>query len=378
MKKFNKITALVLGSLTAVSAFSFVGCKKGDSDTEIEIAYWNSGLGDKYISKVVDAFKAEYPEYDVVLDSRGVGTVIATTLNKGADYNTYDLYITNEPDAIDRPYMEPLNDILTQSAKGESVTIAQKYNPTVLENLKANDDNYYNLSYYGGIIGITYDATIIDGVKYQLPRTTNELVRLAAALYADTQTPVPFIHFKGEKGGYWGNIYETWRAQYDGVENFYKFFEADYLADCTTDEAKISAFTTNMSKKDSRYKVMELLNRLLNYNYCYNGSNSLEFDEAQTLYLSGQACMMVNGAWMEKEMQKTDGKVGAYKTMKTPVFSAITETFEGADKDMDDSTLCEIIDLVDAGTAYSATAYPCTEATYNRVKEARNLIPSNA
>ena len=376
MKKSNKVLALILGGVSALSMYACGG--GGNSETEIEIAYWDSGLGTGYIEKVVDAFKKDYPQYSVILDPRGVGTVIATTLNKGAKFNTYDLYITNEPDAVDRPYMETLNDILTATAPGDSMTIGEKYNPTILDSLKANDGNYYNLSYYGGIIGITYDSSIIDGVKYKEPRTTDELFILASQLYADSEAPAPFIHFKGETGGYWAYIYETWRAQYEGVDNFYKFFDAEYLKDCTTDADKISAFQTNLSQKDGRYKVLKYLEKLLNFNYCYNGSNSLDFDEAQTLYLSGNACMMVNGAWMEKEIQKVNGQVGSYKTMKTPVFSQITEKFVGDDKDMDDKTLCEIIDLVDAGTAYSDTVYPCTEATYERVKEARNLTPSNA
>lgn len=63
-----KTIALALSVLTLGSAF--VGCSTGGGNgggnnvandvNDLEIAYWNSGLGDAYIKKIVDEFKKEY------------------------------------------------------------------------------------------------------------------------------------------------------------------------------------------------------------------------------------------------------------------------------------------------------------------------------
>lgn len=385
-KKTMKTIALALSVLTLGSAF--VGCSTGGGNgggnnvandvNDLEIAYWNSGLGDAYIKKIVDEFKKEYPQYNVSLDTGATTSLIEDTLDKGANYNSIDLYVTVKPRAVDHQYIEPLGDLLNVTIEGESKTIGQKFNQDILGDLKDKDGTYYHLSYYAGVQGITYNASIIDGVTYQVPKTTDELRVLVAELQTNNLTP--FIHYKGEDGGYWSQVYEAWRAQYVGLDEFYAFFDAKELDECTTVEEAKSKFVELMSDEtDGRYAVLELLNELVNYNNCVNGSNSLEFFAAQSRYLTGEACMMVNGAWMEKEMEKLgNGTLGNFKLMKTPVFSKIVEKFEGADKNMADSKLSAIIDLIDAGTPYATETYGCLESTYNRVYEARNLMAANS
>ena len=350
-KKAFKMMALALSAVSLGA--SFAGCKTennaANGETDLEIAYWSSGLGEVYIKKIVDKFKEEYPQYNVTLDTGATTALIEDTLDKGANYNSIDLYVTAKPRAVDHEYIEPLDDILDATIEGESKTIREKYNPAILDDVKDKTGKYYHLIYYAGATGITYNSSIIDGVKYEVPKTTDELRVLVAELQADKDAPVPFIHYKGEEGGYWNQVYEAWRAQYVGLDNFYGFFDAKELDACTTvDEAKEKFVEIMSNENDGRLYVMELLNELVNYNNCYNGSNSLEFFAAQSRYLSREACMMVNGAWLEKEMEKLgQGEVGTFKMMRTPVFSKIVERFEGADKDMSDSKLSAIIGLID-------------------------------
>ena len=382
-KRSFKLVALLLSVITLL--VSFVGCSttgggsgSGNGATDLEIAYWNSGLGEEYMKKIVEKFKEKHPEYNVDLDTGATTALIEDTLDKGANYNTIDLYVTVIPRATDHQYIEPLGDLLDVKIEGESKTIGEKFNQDVLSDMKDKDGTYYHLGYYAGVTGITYNASIIDGVKYQVPKTTDELRVLVAEMQADTTAPVPFIHYKGEEGGYWSEVYEAWRAQYVGIDEFYNFFNAKELDECkTVDEAKAKFVEIMSNEQDGRLYVLELLNELVNYNNCYDGSNNLEFFAAQSRYLTGGACMMVNGAWMEKEMQKIGETVGNFKLMKTPVFSKIVEKFEGADYKMSDTKLSAIIDLIDAGTPYANATYGCLESTYNRVKEARNLMGSN-
>ena len=381
MKKIFNFIALVV--CFSILLTSFVGCSgNGGGDekvsNELEIVYWNSGLGDTFIKNIVDEFKKDYPDYNVKFNPNATTSTIEDTLDKGAKYNTIDLYITVKPRAVDHKYIEPLNTVLNSTAPGDVKTIKEKYNKDILNDIKDKDGNYYQLTYYAGVQGLVYNAEIIDGVKYKVPKTTDELLDLVSALKADDACPVPFIHYKGEEGGNWAQVYEAWRAQYVGLDSFYDFFDAKELDQCTSEaQAKNKLIEIMSNEEDGRLYVLNLLNELVNFETCYNGSNSLESFAAQSRFLDGEACMNVNGAWLEKEMKKENKTVGNFKLMKTPVFSKVVEKFEGADKEMSDEKLSEIIDLIDAETPYSEGVYGCMNSTYEKVKEARCLMAGN-
>ena len=77
MRKLKKTTACIL--VFALAVLCLGGCggagndsedgkksnKGGNSATDIEISYWNSGLGTEWLDAVIEAFNKEYPEYNV-------------------------------------------------------------------------------------------------------------------------------------------------------------------------------------------------------------------------------------------------------------------------------------------------------------------------
>ena len=64
MKKMKKLMAFVLIGIMCASAVA--GCGKGEkkasnSTTDVQIAYWNSGLGTDWLDAAIEGFKKVHP-----------------------------------------------------------------------------------------------------------------------------------------------------------------------------------------------------------------------------------------------------------------------------------------------------------------------------
>ena len=70
MKTIKRIAALTLALILCAGCFAACGNGNkpqgsGDAKKDIEIAYWNAGLGDQWLKDVIAAFNAKHPEYYV-------------------------------------------------------------------------------------------------------------------------------------------------------------------------------------------------------------------------------------------------------------------------------------------------------------------------
>ena len=73
-KLFKKLGVLTMALLLVfTSAFAVTGCgKKGgstNSNTEIEILYWESGMGIEFLKKMKEQFEAKNPEYTIYINA---------------------------------------------------------------------------------------------------------------------------------------------------------------------------------------------------------------------------------------------------------------------------------------------------------------------
>ena len=361
MKK--KLTKLLAVSMAVLSLGTFVGCGKKpatpNTETDIEIYLWKSGIGDEFMKDIVAGFEAKYPQYDVHLDAKSDGSYVDTTLKLGADLNSVDLYFVSKGHDYEQ-YCEPLNDVLEYTNEGESKTIAEKIGDSRLRYFKSKDNNYYSLSYYGGWGSLVYNADVIDGTKYKVPKTTDELYYLAMDLASEKKTP--FIHFTD--GGYWYYLYDVWTAQYAGLDKYLDTFENPTLEKVCDDSLGVK-------------QMLEVMEQLIGAtDQCYNGSNSYDFTSAQTLFLENKAVMMANGSWMEYEMRENyEEGTKNYSMMRVPVISSIIDNCPSIE---DDAELSALVDAIDAGnTALEGTNYAVSQADYDRVKEARSLMTNN-
>lgn len=365
MKKIRSVLAVLL-ALASFSAVFFSGCtRKHDSVSDIEIVYWKSGLGKEWIEDMVEAFNKSQSTYVAHLTVSSDGERFPNEITRGAKYNSVDLYMTGCSNFYDYiEYVEPLNDFLNTKAEGESIPIGEKIDYTFMEDY---DGKYYSISYGGGWEGIVCNAAFVP--QDTVINTTDELEQVVIEL--DAENIVPFIHYENNFGGYWNRVYSVWQAQYDG----YDYYTNNFLT--LTDEQGNSPSKEVLMREDGRKAVLDVLATLVPYNYVFSGSNSLTFSSAQTNFINGKAAMMVNGSWMQNEMKTTDSSYKDFYTIRTPIISSIVDTFEGADKGMKDSVLSKIITKIDNGVPYSQGEYGCSEATYLRLKEARNLTGAN-
>lgn len=348
--------------------------KIANSTSDIEIRYWNSGLGTAWLDAVIEGFEKKYPEYNVeYVPSSDSGAVISPFGLE--DVDTADLYLNLRNDRIEQ--MVSLNDILDSTPEGDNCTIREKFNEGYLGLEQYEDGNVYSLTWGGGLIGFVYNKKLFEeaGIK-QLPRTTDELAVVCDTLYK--KDIVPLCHFKD--GGYYNFLSEAFFAQYNGVDYYYNNFYK--CSDGKKDLLSLDLFTT----KDGRYETLKAYEKFITPNYVLTGSNSNTHTYMQTQFVSEQCAMMVSGSWLSNEMASV-GSTENFSMMRLPVISSITDNLSTIKKE---SELRKIIDAIDSvtdgvktieeykkGDNYVVEGLKISSADWERVSEARNLMAAN-
>lgn len=362
MKK-SKILSVALGAVLALSMVGAAGCSKNDpnnTETNVQIYYWNSGLGKEWIEEIVEKYNNSQSNYTATLDYDENANTIINTLSLG-DSNNYDLYFCMLNNMQYKDDFIKLDSVLDSNAFGESVTVRDKYYPYLLNGVTEADNTTTFLTYGNSWCGIVYNTDVIDGVNYKVPRTTYELEVLTTRLKNNGKTPWIFFNSQGGANGYMNYITTGWAAQYDGLDYYNDTF---MQLDCETDAQKKQM----LLDKDGRYQALKVCESILTPNTVHAEHTNTNFTKCQTLFLQGAAVMMPNGGWLLNENSGTAN----VSMMKLPVISSITDKLE--DSEMDDETLALIVDEVDAGKTSSEL---CSQNDFDRIKKARNLLCNN-
>lgn len=372
MKKGKRILAGALALLMTAGCMAGCGSKEeekkgGTSTTDIEISVWNSGLGVEWLDKMIEGFKEVHPEYNVYYNATADLTA-ATTAYGMSDVDTIDLYLSTK--IYDTTYMEPLDDLLQETADGDSMPLIDKFDESYLALEKTSDGKIYSVTYGGGVVGIVYNKELFEkaGIT-QLPRTTNEFATVCNTLY--TQNITPLCHFM--EGGYWTFLQECWYGQYEGSDYYLNTFYGNPTKD-------------TLLAKDGRYEMLKAMEKFITPDYVLSGSNSSDHTTIQTKFLLGEAAMMASGSWLANEM-KASGEVDNFVTMKLPVISTITNKLTTVKKE---SELRKVIDAIDAvtdgkaelsayqnGSDYQVEGITVSAADWDYLYAARNTVADN-
>ena len=378
MKKRSRLLTLVMTVVLVIGCLVGCGGKTGGDKTgkdkdvvanpdaqEIQISYWNSGLGTDWLDAVVKAFNEKHPEYYVRYDATSAYSAAAAAFGL-EDVDTVDLYMAVKE--YDTKYLEPLNDVLDTVVEGESKSIKDKFKTYYLEQEELNG-KYYNLTYGGGVIGFVYNTKLFKeaGIE-QAPRTTDELSLVCSMLTDSNITPL--CHFKPT--GYYNWMAEVWFSQYEGLNAYYNFYK--------------NPSKELMLKRDGRYKTLQAMEKIVTPEYVLTGSNSDTHTSVQTKFLAGKAAIMLNGSWLCNEMGNTEA-INDFVTMKTPVISSITDKLTSVKTDKD---LREVISAIDAvtdstkkedeykdGSNYKIGSLTVSAEDWDYVRTARNTTPQN-
>lgn len=366
-KNLAKIISVFLSLITVFSVG--LGCGSDpvpDTATDIQISYWESGFGKTYISQIIKRFGEIHPEYNVILESSSA--VNADTLYLDPTSNSIDLYITafGSKNAY-ADLIEPLDDLLNEKPDGENgLTIGEKFGDIVAKN-RADDGKVYGLpAITGSLTGMIYNLNMFkdkDGNYYDVPNTTDEFVKLALTIKADGKTP--FVYYKD----YWYYIFESWVAQYEGVDNYYDIrngFYTDSNGEKHANDVRI------ITESQGRYEAYKVMSELLGpKGYAYSNTNNFNHTQAQTYFLSEKAVMQPNGSWVENEMKNLENDAEV-RMMKTPVLSAFGKKIGIST----DRHLSIIVDYVDGKTLTAAEAEivnSYSDDIINQVREARSI-----
>ena len=357
----------VVFMLAAVLCCSFTGCTKkvDNSENTLEIAYYDAGYGYEFIERWGEKFEASHPGVSVVL-SKSSDVDPKDLLSAGPGGNSVDLFIHGTVfnsyaymgEKMLKGYdcvLEPIDDVLESKIDGETVydRFMDGYEP------KKVNGHYYSFSWATGMTGLVYNATKFDRAGYEVPNTTDELLKLCGEIKGDGEIPFVF----SSATGYWTYLRNVWYMQYQGVDGMIDFFNG-------IDDG---SYSRDIFLQQGRLVSLETLDSLINAEKKYNrGSvNTLTFTQAQAQLILGNGLMMVNGDWLENEMKSVedeDENKYTFRMMNTPVVSAIIEKCETI---ADDATLSRVIDYVDGNLDRSEIA-DVSDADIARIDEARH------
>ncbi len=419
------VTLLLTGIMVLASLVGFAGCTPpvpNDAQT-LEIYIGNFGYGYAWLEDVIEKFKEQdwvnekYPNLNIpAIKQNSESGYAAERIVAGPNANTIDLLFTTNPacasfnskDSNGKYYFAELEDVYDSEVPGEGgIKVKEKMKPDFYEHQRVevygetNEDGSPRTTYYGmpwvdGYMGILYNKTLIEtaqglnkGENYIMPRTTEEFKTLIAEIKTAkisvttgnrTYTAKPLI--SAANVGYWNQMFNTWWAQYEGLDGYERYWTGtNALGDITRE---------NIAQK-GRLRALEVLESLICYTAGNNHdmTNTMSFTQAQSKFLIGEGIFMPNGDWFENEMSTTAAEnPHDYEIiyMKMPVISSITEKCTTV---KDDKALAFVVQAVDDGKDYdttkaeynsaksgfaTASQVELAQADYNRIKEARGVM----
>lgn len=385
MKKIVSFGLSLLMASTAVVGLT--GCGGNGANT-LEIAALNLGYGTQWLHDLADAYTAEHNDVKIIIDDSYTGsddTVLTDELESGVtDYDIFFVrdamykYMQMSKSVNGKRYdclLEDLSAFYTaENPYDTQYTVKSKIKQDILEQISIEKDGVqkqYTLPWVSCTLGILYNTKVFEDLSISVPNTTNELLELCETIKGKSGNYVPFID--SLTASYITSLLQVWFTQYEGLETADAFWNG-YDPQGGRNTVKIFEYTGILEAYKVLYEILCDANDYMHSNI------DLSFTDAQNYILDEKykVAMMPNGDWILREMEDnySSDEVNV-KFMKTPVISSIKNTFADTnDKAMSDETLSAIITKIDNNVPYSLSEYGCKEASYNKVKEARNGVAS--
>ena len=410
----TKRTLALVCALTA-GASTFAGCAKKTADNEqvLEILLWDAGYGVQWCSDLLDAFKQEnwvkekYPNLEIVFTSDSDNSMIGTKINAGERANTVDLFfgtgmsIYEGTDSTGYAMMSDLTEtVYNQKVPGEEITVKDKMDEGYRESIrfyeKGQDSNSsdvpfkaYAFPWASGMDSILYNADHLKAINMEVPLTTDQLVESCQTIVEDkpftynSQANGDYAILTSSSGHYWYDLYPSWWAQYEGIKEYYNFFNG-------VANNRISA---DVHRQKGKLYSLEVLEKVLDWDngYLYQKRTGLEFMQAQTKFIEGEGVFYSNGDWFAKEMEETVKDVEELKGVKYDIrmmpLPIISKIIEKTPSIPDDETLRAVIRAIDNGNETIQMAKMdnvkgyellsgVTETDYEIILQARGIVHS--
>lgn len=413
MKLKNKLIALALSAslLGSTAALASCGGKKkkvSDTDQTLEVFATNAGYGIQWLVNLLYAFKEEdwvkekYPNLEIPGLENGLAdnidsiTIPADKVASGAGANTADIVISCQPanvqynakDSAGNGYFEELSSVYDSEVPGENgVKVKDKMDDVVYNQLLVTKSDgtsgYYAMPWIRGTTGFFYNKTRLEsivGKDYEVPRTTDEFISLAAVVDAEVKK-------KNKSDGafvldnvYLGGIPIIWWAQYEGYENYSKYWECKVYSEDIDDYI----YSADIFKQQGRLKALEATQKLLgsknNGDYVALTSHTDDFMQKQSFLVWGERGVFTNnGDWFLNEMSPYLKESQTIDMLRMPVISALVDKLTSVKTDAQLSLVVSYVDedktYEEAKAAYSTAGHgDLTQADYDKVFDARYMI----
>lgn len=379
----KSLTALILAFVMLFSVGGAVGCKNGleDSEDTLIIEVFQGGYGTSFMTRLGERFEELNPGKTVVVIPNPALTnvTVESQLKAGPKYTYTDMYFgtilnfmqwVSNGSSMLAGYdviLEDLSDVLDSPAHGDTVNIREKMYPEFSEFFTyVEDGNQYALPWASGANGIVYHADVFRENGWGVPKTTNELIDLMEDMKAAGWVPTTWPGGIG----YWMYCTYPWWAQYEGMDNFMKFY---YAKD---DEGNYSDIQFQQAGRLESMKILEAI--VGEPTNSYTGSNAFNHIESQLKFFDkeeNKIAMIPNGDWLENEMKSQDIPVDVeIAMMRTPIISSIVNKLE---KVKTESDLRKVIDYIDGEPGASLPAGVTeNDPDVARIREARSITYS--
>lgn len=421
MKAMKKITSLLIVLLMLLSMAACGGNNGGtvnnpdnpdeivEDTTTLNIMILHKGYGFKWLEAMKGGFEKANPGVTVNLTTISKADIIKSDLKnyKKSDFDLYfDISNTGMASLVQEystyyggnQALRPLNDVLDAEIPGEGITVKEKMYDSVLigyqhtgrDTADVADDVYYGLPYVTGAMGLYYNETVINEAlgegNWEVPNTTDELIALCEKLKAAGC----HILLPGSLDQYAKSFFLVNWAQYEGIENYLKFFDGIGFDSARGRETtKSSLIYQQKGRLESMKVAFDLLdpdNGFVLPNTAEIGVNNLNDYQKRFVDSKNKLAFYFCGDWLMQEIQDNSGAgstASVVKMMKTPVISSIIDSTNSYSVDNevrlpnvnDDATLSAVIDYVDGVSDTLPAGVTDSEAEF--IRSARNTMGSN-
>ena len=406
-KRMKQISALFCVVALVLSGCGGAGRKKKVDNTvedtkNLYIMTMDNGYGTDFVTSLAEAFEAKNEGVDVHIEVVPNGSEKVVQTIKDTEGNDIDIYFNVNPNTTAEQVKKVWNGeqalremsyLYDSKIPGEDVTLGEKVNQSSKRNIRyegrmtedTSDDVYYGIPDMDGMMGLFYNETVIDKAlgkgNWSVPNTTDELLALCERL----QEKGCYFLMPGGIDGFSKALIPTWWAQYEGHENYLKFYEGIGYDSSKNREVQNSNY---IFSQPGRKEALEVSHALVNHKTGYATSNAVEIGVSVLNEYQSRFFMSKNnyafypcGSWLGNEVKSNSGLKydSVVKMMKTPVISSIIESadsYSGSDEKRlpnitSDKILSQVISYVDGKGELPAGV---TEAEVEIIREARSFV----
>ncbi len=381
----KKIVASILSGVCALTCLSAVGCGGSEGGTvgTLNIYVLKKGYGTEWTTALKDEFlkqdwvKEKYPDLKIEITEDPNDSTYNNELSKGKA-SKFDIMFSGYTQASngDARLLDLTDSVYKAEVPGESTPYIDKLVEGIADAnsySNAQGTRYGTVTYVNGMFGILYNKTKLDALGFTEPNTTDELVTIMQkvktndipqGVYENTYSIV------NTTNGYSYQMFSTWWAQYEGIEEYENFFKGLYLGERSPE----------VLKQQGRLEALEVLETLFKRSngYLHPDAAKVDYLTHQLALMEGSGLFHFNGDYFTTEMamyKKQNGdKIGM---LKAPIISSIIEHADCASIE-NDKELSALVAAIDAGsTALTGTGYEVEQKAFDKIKEARSLANSS-